>query len=633
MTMLDLTQLLRVPHIDTELRFDLSPDGENAAFSWNGSGNWEIYTMSFPSRGDVRGVRSFRGVNTQHNKEIASSQHTLLAMTSQGRGAKFAPRYSPDGKYLVYALDLDGSESYHIVLHDLETGHGEDLTPDIGYAHQPNFAFSPDGRTLAVLSNERGQFALYLLSTSTREKKLLLDIHRPIWDLVWSPDGNWIAVEVESAASDRGIHVVPVQGGEAFQLQLEDKPLNAQHPAWSPDSKHLAFSGETGEWHDIGFFNVETKRITWVNQSTGDDTQPAWSRDGSRVGWIHAEGAATGFQFKDGSAAIRQYGVGAGVHTFPHFTSDGVLVLYEDPAHPCDLWRIDLYDGSLEQLTDSLPDELKSAQFIQPQQVSYPAMDGAQVPALLYRVKDSRRAAVVIHGGPNWLFQFLWYPVMSHMASRGWTVLAPNYRGSTGYGREWMNASRYDLGGVDEEDCAAGVRFLIEQGLAEKNKIAVTGRSHGGFLAMACMTRHPGLWAAASAAVPFLNWLRSHEASREDLQHWNIENMGDPVTNRERWIANSPFFFLERISAPVQLICGENDPRCPAVDSIEARDRLQELGKQVEFILYRGEGHAFLNTDNLVDAEVKRIEFLARNLEDDHPSIVQNPPEDDSWTG
>jgi len=613
MTMLDLTQLLRVPHVDTELPFDLSPAGGNAAFSWNGSGNWEIYEMPLPGREAARGGE-WQGKPGS-------------GMISKMRGAKFAPRYSPDGRYLAFALDPDGSESYHIVLLDLKTSEEADLMPDIGYAHQPNFAFSPDGGTLAVLSNERGQFALYLLSIRTREKKLLLDIHRPIWDVVWSPNGNRIAVEAESAASDRAVHIIPVQGGEAIQLQLDEKPLNAQHPAWAPDSKQLAFSGGNGEWHDIGLFDVETKRITWVNRSTGDDTRPAWSPDGSRIGWIHAEGAATNFQFMERGAAIKQYGVGAGVHAFPRFTSDGVLVIYEDPAHPCDLWWIDLHDGAPVQATDSMPMELKSAKFIQPEHVSYPAMDGAQVPALLYRVKDSRRAAVVIHGGPNWLFQFLWYPVMSHMASRGWTVLAPNYRGSTGYGREWMNASRFDLGGVDEEDSAAGVRFLIEQGLAEKNKIAVTGRSHGGFLAMACMTRHPELWAAASAAVPFLNWLRSHEASREDLQHWNIENMGDPVTNRERWIANSPYFFLDRIAAPVQLICGENDPRCPAVDSIEARDRLQELGKQVEFILYRGEGHAFLNTDNLVDAEVKRIEFLARYLEDESTS------KDDPWTG
>jgi dipeptidyl aminopeptidase/acylaminoacyl peptidase len=201
------------------------------------------------------------------------------------------------------------------------------------------------------------------------------------------------------------------------------------------------------------------------------------------------------------------------------------------------------------------------------------------------------------------------------MASRGWTVLAPNYRGSTGYGKKWQNANRYDMGGVDTRDCAAGAEYLVTNGLAEKNKIVVTGRSHGGYLTMSCMTEFPELWAGGSAVVPFLNWIDSHYSSREDLQHWNIENMGDPEQNRGLWVERSPYFFLDKINAPVQLICGENDPRCPASESTSARDKLVELGREVELILYEGEGHSFLKMENIVDSEVRRMEFLARILQ------------------
>ena len=204
---------------------------------------------------------------------------------------------------------------------------------------------------------------------------------------------------------------------------------------------------------------------------------------------------------------------------------------------------------------------------------------------------------------------------MSHMASCGWTVLAPNYRGSMGYGKKWQNASRYDMGGVDTDDCAAGVKYLVENGLADKNKIAVTGRSHGGFLTMSCMTTYPELFSVGSAVVPFLNWLKSHKDSREDLQHWNIENMGDPEDNKELWIARSPYFFLDKINAPVQMISGGNDPRCPASDAIEARDKLVELGKEVELLLYNDDGHSFLDINNVIDAEEKCVEFMAKILE------------------
>jgi dipeptidyl aminopeptidase/acylaminoacyl peptidase len=279
---------------------------------------------------------------------------------------------------------------------------------------------------------------------------------------------------------------------------------------------------------------------------------------------------------------------------------------------------LNLNDDSFEQLTFSMPDELHDAEFVQPEEVWYAGKDGMQIPAILYRIKDagtSSPAIVNIHGGPNWHFSFLWYPIMSYMVSRGWTVLAPNYRGSTGYGKKWQNASRFDMGGVDTDDCAAGVKYLLENKSADKNKIAVTGRSHGGYLTMTCMTMYPELWTVGSAVVPFLNWIKSHYDSREDLQHWNIENMGDPEKNRQLWIERSPYFFLDKINAPVQMICGANDPRCPASESLDARDKLIEFGKEVELHLYQDEGHVFLDTKNIIDSEVRRVEFLAKVLE------------------
>ncbi len=604
--MLNLTQLLQVPQIDSGLRFEISPDESRIVFSWNKTGTWELYKSGL--------------------RELVPENQTASCLSPNIAGAKFSPRSSSDGNFLAYALDPDGSESYHIYIHDLQTNTSRDLTPAIAYAHQPNFAWSPDGKMMAVLSDRHGQFALHLLPTDGSPGRLLKNVFHPCWDVAWSPDGQWIALQAESKASENSIYVIPINRPRkatkihTIQLKVKGEVLNAQNPAWSPDSKFLAFSAENGEWHNIGLFNVETREINWVSESIGDDTQPAWSRSGEIIGWVHAEGARTSFQLKRGSDAIKQMGVGAGVHYLPQFTADSVVILYEDSSHPCDLWKFNLEDGSKQQLTNSLPAELRDAEFIQPEEVWYAGKDGTQVPALLYRPKNANSespAVINIHGGPNWHFQFLWHPIMSHMAARGWTVLAPNYRGSTGYGKKWQNASRYDMGGVDTDDCAAGVKYLIENELApsDKNKIAVTGRSHGGYLTMTCLTTYPELFAVGSAVVPFLNWIKSHYKSREDLQHWNIENMGDPEERKELWIARSPYFFLDKISAPVQMICGGIDPRCPASDSIDARDKLVELGKAVDLLLYPDEGHSFLKMENILDSEIKRMEFLARVLE------------------
>ena len=590
--MLNLPDLLRVPNVDSGLKFDISPDGRRLVFSWNRTGRWELYELPLLEGG---------------------AEVHPLAMTADIEGAKFSPHFSPDGDHLAYALDPDGSESYHIIIHDLGTGISRDLTPRIAYAHQPNMAWSPDGMMLAVLSDRHGQFALHLLPVDGTPGRMIKNVFQPCWDVAWSPDSQWIAIESEGAACDRSIHVMPVnRPRKATKVNTVELKLNAQHPAWSPDSKFLAFSGQNGEWLDIGLFNAATQQITWVNESTGDDTQPAWSRSGDTLGWVHADGARTSFQFKRGGGPVCTQKIGDGVHSFPHFSSDGLVILYEDPGRPCDLWRMAPEEGTFEQLTNSLPEDLRGVEFIHPVEILYAGKDGTQVPALLYRANDSSRAVLDIHGGPNWNLQFSWNPVLACLAAQGWTVLAPNYRGSTGYGRTWQRASRYDMGGVDTDDCAAGAKYLTENNLAQK--VAVTGRSHGGYLTMTCLTMYPELFAGGSAVVPFLNWIKSHKNSREDLQHWNIENMGDPEDNHQLWLDRSPYFHLERVNAPVQLICGGKDPRCPASDSIDARDKLVELGRKVELLLYRDEGHTFLNIGNVLDAELKRVEFLARIL-------------------
>jgi dipeptidyl aminopeptidase/acylaminoacyl peptidase len=132
---------------------------------------------------------------------------------------------------------------------------------------------------------------------------------------------------------------------------------------------------------------------------------------------------------------------------------------------------------------------------------------------------------------------------------------------------------------------------------------------------MTCLTQYPDLWAGGSAAVPFLNWFTGHANSREDLQHWDLENFGDPEKDYDLWYQRSPFFFLDKIQAPVQLLCGANDPRCPPSESTFAHDVLITQGKRCDLVIYEDEGHGFLKTENALDAKKRRVEFLAGVLE------------------
>lgn len=626
--MLDLIQLLRVPHVDP--LFDLSPDGSKLAFAWNKTGEWQIYEMDLSPSPAESGGREER----------------KIAQLTSGPGGKFNPRYSPNGSRLAYALDRDGSESYHLIVYDFDTKQHTDLTSNPSHALQPNFSWSPDGRQLAFLSDEKGHFSAYVISVNGGEPQLVLDTGHPAWQVEWSPNGKHLAVSCEMHGQDYGIFVVAVCHSErseessprsqrpfvTLRSTQGDNPLDAHEPSWSPDGSQLAFHSDEHGWFDIGVCDLMTKEIQWVTEGEGDSQTPKFMKTGiaytqskGAINWIEFVGQAFSRKAPDISevgglkprpTGMKKYQIGKGIHNGIRFTSDAkrMVTTFSSPTQPADLWMINLESGKSIQLTNSLPEELSDAKFVMPEEIEYPGMDGTQVPALLYRSKQTPAPAVVmIHGGPNWHYAAEWNPIIAHLASRGYVVLAPNYRGSTGYGRAWQYAAQFDMGGVDTRDVASGAQYLLREGLA--TKVAVTGRSHGGYLTMTCLTQFPELWCAGSAVMPFTNWFKSHENAREDLQHWNIENMGDPNENYERWYNASPYFFLDRIEAPVQMICGGNDPRCPASNTIETRDKLVELGKDVEFLLYEDEGHAFLKIENIIGSETRRVEFLARSLE------------------
>ncbi len=601
--MIDLGVLLRVPCVEVEMGFDISPDGKCVAFSWNPGGRWEIYEVPLPDPGGPM--------------PNGSNEPRLI---SRGPGGKFHPRYSPDGRQLAYTVDFDGGEAFHLFIQDRETGEQRDLTPNPKGSLQADFSWSPDGKSIAFLSDESGQFDAYVISAAGGEPRLVFDAGYPAWKVRWSPDGKYLAVSVEAAGIDFGTFIANLADrSEIYRIADESGPIDAGQPCWSPDATRLAFTSDVDGFNNIGILELATHRIQWLTDGEGEKQYPAWSPDGNSLVYVFNRGTVSwlGVQKMDDSPKL--YRVEAGVHYLPHFTPDGnqIVFAFDNPRHPDDIWSLSLEDGSFTQVTQSLPGELVDFPFSMPEEINYPGLDGTPVPALLFKQhdQDPGAAAILIHGGPDWFFEMTWYPLMAHMASRGWVVLVPNYRGSTGYGRAWQEASRFDFGGVDNDDVAAGAHYLLENNLADPARIGITGRSHGGYLTMTCLTKYPQLWAAGSAVVPFINWFTNHKYIRPDLQHWDYENFGNPDDDHDLWVERSPYFFLHQLSAPVQLIAGRLDQRCPVSDLIEAHDALQKLGKEVELLVYEDEGHAFLKLENVLDFEQRRVTFLAKYID------------------
>lgn len=591
---LDLESLLRVPHVDPD-GVEISPDGKQLAFSWNVTGQWEIYTLALDSV-------------------------TSPKLITSGPGAKSNPCWSPDGKQLAYAFDIDGSEAFDIYSHIIDTDVHINLTPETADAIQANFCWSPDSKHIAFISDRSDRFKTYILSLENGAIRLIHDKQSPE-NVSWSPDGRWLTIVAAATGQDYWTFIVSIAENTFKPISEKGLAIAADNAVWSPDSSQVAFCSSHEELFRVGIYSLASGQINWMTDEVEKGKEClSWSPDGQTLVYITSYEALTEIALLMlETGELTTYWVAAGVHHTPHFFPDGknIVFVFENPCFPGDLWRLALDNGSFQQLTHSLTTELENCQFVMPTNVNYPSLDGKSVPAVLYRPsspKEKPPAVIYIHGGPTWLTQFSWDPLVQHMVSQGWVVLAPNYRGSTGYGLQWQLANRFDLGNGDTKDVVAGADYLCNEGLSDPKRIAITGRSWGGYLTMTSMTEYPDRWAAGSAVVPFLNWFTGHANSRQDLQQWDLENMGDPVKDYDRYHQYSPFFFLDRIQAPVQMICGTHDIRCPASESVEAKEVLVKQGQECDLVIYKDEGHRFLKIENVVDAIQRQMKFLADSL-------------------
>jgi dipeptidyl aminopeptidase/acylaminoacyl peptidase len=597
---LDLNELFSVPSVGS---FDVAKTGR-IAFASNRSGQWQLYL------GDLRS-----GI-------LRASQFT------DDPESKVSVRFSPDGERILYASDHQGDENFDLFVADSKTpAKAKNLTPNTNYAIYPSATFSKDGKNLAYVSNANGQFATYFLDMDSRLTKRVSHHKYSDNHAVFSPDGSKIALSSAVSGQDSGLFVLSLSEPGKRALPLSDpktgKMIDASDQEWSPDGSSIVFDSSSKGSYDICLWNVLKNSITWLTDSKYEYYSPSFSHDGTKLAYtVNKDGDINLVihDLTDGEGRTLEFR--HGLVLGPKFTHDdkSIVFLFCGPRNPFDLWRYDLGDGSFTQLTNSLPKNLDLSKFVDGRQVYYRSKkDGMRIPAMLYmpkglKRKKNLRAVIDIHGGPTAQSLNEWDPLDQYLITKGFVVLNPNYRGSIGYGRKFKEANRHVMGDLDLADCAAGRDYLVKQKIADPKKIAVMGGSFGGYLTMCALTKYPDYWSCGSALVPFLNWFTEIKNEREDLQFWDKQNMGDPIKDKKRLRDASPIFFLKRIEAPVQIIAGAHDPRCPLEESEQAKKTLERLGKEVETKFYRDEGHGFRKIKNRVDAYKRAAQFIEKHM-------------------
>ena len=593
-----IAQLAASPGVCHDYRpFDLSPDGRTLAFQWYNGGDWQIFVL-----------------------DLAGGEPRRIGDLDD---PCWCPLFSADGRYLYFSRDDRGSERFDFYRLDMAAGTLEDLlpgTPD--FSPLPDFGLSPDGARIAMTASREAGYSVAVMPAAVCPRGAGIEhlSEHPYTESSprWSPDGARLAVACGTRGQDTAVFIADARSGETTVVGGDDE-FYAAHPAWSPDGRSLAFAGGPGDHPAVGIYDLASGGITWAWQGRLDAHHPVWSPDGAGLAFLadcEAETALCHLDLRSG--AVRELSVGAGNHYAPRFAPDGsLLCVFSGPDQPGDVYRVAVADGHAEQLTHSLPRELGAHDFKSAAHVAFTSRDRlTRVPGLLVEPDEPNGAGVVlIHGGPTWHHANEWDPLRQAFVAAGVTVVHPNYRGSDGYGRRWQLANRFLMGQGEALDCAAAHDYLVSLG-CDPARIAVTGRSWGGFLTMAMVTQFPELWAAAVAGVPFFDFIDSayDPAIREDLRWWDRQNTGDPVRDRAKLEYYSPINHLDRIQAPLLILAGELDPRCPPRQSREVAQMLLERGKRCEVVVYPDEGHEISGLANRVDYEVRTVEFILEHV-------------------
>ena len=612
-TTIDLEALLSVPSVTS---FDISTDGR-IVFCSNKSGQFELY------------LSKLTGEGLESWDQITS-----------GEESKVSPKFLPDSSKVMYASDLQGDEKFGLYTLDTGTKTIEKLTSVDGFTIYPNAEISKDGKKIAYVSNQQGQFATYVLDIETGHSSRISYHDLTDQFAIISPDSRWVAYSSNVKAQEMGVFMRSLENPSMGVIKLEENgvQIDADQPAWSPDSKRLAFVSASKGMYDIGLWSFETNEIVWLTSSEHEHYEPIFSNGGGKLAYTVNSGGDIKLVIHDLEAknsSVIEFK--HGVLSSPKFSYDDRSVFFQfvGPRNPHDVWQYRIEDEKFVQITNSLPGDVEVGNFAEGEQILYPSKDGTKVPALIYMpnrsipVEEERKgpkrsrgkgtrenlpAVIEIHGGPTSQALNSWAPFVQAMVAKGFVVLRPNYRGSTGYGKSFREANTHLMGEIDLADCVSARDFLIKRNLADPKKIGVTGGSFGGYLTMCCLTKYPNGWSCGSALLPFLNWFTEIKNEREELRFWDLQNMGDPDKDWARLRDASPIFFIDRVKAPVQIIAGAHDPRCPLEESEQARDELQKLGRAVDLQIYADEGHGFRKTRNKVDAYSKIIAFLEQNI-------------------
>lgn len=451
-----------------------------------------------------------------------------------------------------------------------------------------------DGTHILVdrnLPNFKGRQIVSLDVTTNESRVIHEDTKEKFWSVTGdaqagsqiSPNGQWISFLSDKDGWDQ-LYVVRAAGGTP--IQITKGKFETWRPTWSPDSTRIAFDQNTEADHGQRHIGIVTISPNTIDTMT----------------------------------SVRLITSGRGADIAPIWSPDGTKLLYQhtDPWNSADYYVIDANAPNAKpvRLTNSMPASIDKTQLVEPKLVHYKGPDGKDVPAYLFVPKNmnpnvKHPAIVWVHGdGVNqnydgWHVQrnyAVYYSIHQYFLQQGYVVLAPDYRGSIGYGSEWREGVYMDVGGKDFRDAGMANTYLKTLPYVNEKKIGIWGLSYGGFFTLLAVTEMPTAYAAAVDVAGVADYALYYE----DPYHgtWTTSRIGTPTENPAVYAQASPVSHMDKLQTPLLVLHGTADVNVPYIHSVKLLDEAMKKGKGdlVSFMAYPGEFHYFTREHVLKDA-------------------------------
>ena len=585
--------------------------------AWSPDGQQIVFTSDIAGRANLWKVRASGGWPIQ---------------LTQSDDRQYGAAWSPDGKWIVYEQDRAGDELWDLYAVPSDGGGVINLTNTPAIREQDPH-WSHDGNTIAFeyKTKDGSQYDVALLDWSTRKVQKLTNEKQPgySWSVVaWSGDDKIIyANRVNPPFTDADVYRIDVATEKIENLTPHQGTIRYLASSLSPDGKTLLLTSDAREGYmNVAMLDVATKKISWVTDLKWEASSGSFSRDGKDYSYIVNEDGLTDAYIADSSTnQAEKVDLPHGLNYFSgnpnEFApqSERVIVSHEASNQPADLWVYDFRSRHADQLTFSAIASLHATPIPPSQIVHYKSFDGKIITALLWvpfnlKRDGSNPALVLPHGGPTGQMVDYWNPQVAALTSRGYICIAPNPRGSTGYGLDFQKANFQDLGGGDLKDEIAGVEFLKATGYVDPKKIGITGGSYGGFMTLMAIGKVPDLWAAAVEEYGIISWSTMLKSSDPSLNEYLKALLGDPDKDLKIYEEDSPITYIRDVKAPLLVLQGDNDPRVPKEEAQQVVDILKKEGRVVDVHYYANEGHGFAKRENQIDSIRRTIAWFDRYI-------------------